>query len=183
MTSILFLDFDGVLHPLFPRTDRSHEENKHFVGCSRLANILDRVAPHIQIVISSTWRYNRTIEQLKELVGPLGPRVIGCTPIHGQRCEGARELEALAWLEQYERNRPEPVQWCALDDIASLWTSKDKVLITGDGFRATEAMSLAANIDIMLSAKVTPPAVVPQVQTIWTPYDEPEAGDICSFGE
>lgn len=153
MTDILFLDFDGVLHPLFPRTNRTHEENQHFEGCSRLANVLDRVAPHMKIVVSSTWRYNRSMEDLRKLLGPLGGRTIGATPILNLRQDGVRELEAQLWLEQYTRNHMRPtVRWCALDDVIGLWTSHDKVLVTNDGFRTAEANALSNTIEDLLNA-------------------------------
>lgn len=52
---ILFLDFDGVLHPFFPRADRSDEENQLFAYLPRLEGVL-RDFPEWQIVISSSWR-------------------------------------------------------------------------------------------------------------------------------
>lgn len=171
MTDILFLDFDGVLHPLFPRTDRTHEENQHFEGCSRLANVLDRVAPRLRIVVSSTWRYGRTITELRTLLGPLGGRVIGATPILNLVEPGVRELEAQRWLDEYTRNHSRPmIRWCALDDIPSLWTSQDKVLITNDGFRTAEANALSNNIESLLDAVETPPTEPIQVESkIWLP--------------
>lgn len=185
MTDILFLDFDGVLHPLFPRTDRSHEENQHFEGCSRLANVLDRVAPRIKIVVSSTWRYKRSMEDLRALLGPLAGRVIGMTPILNRQEDGIRELEAQAWLDTYTRNHSRPmIRWCALDDVPSLWTSRDKVLITNDGFRTAEANALN-NIEDLLNARETAPSAVKRDTKLWLPasaYSEQEVGDIVEFG-
>lgn len=177
MTDILFLDFDGVLHPLFPRTDRTHEENQHFEGCSRLANVLDRVAPRMKIVISSTWRYSRTIDELRTLLGPLGGRVIGCTPILNLRIDGVRELEAQQWLDQYTRNHSRPlVRWCALDDVPSLWSSHKKLMVTNDGFRTAEANALDEYIEDLLNAPETAPVEVaePEVVKIWLPDDKVE---------
>ena len=37
---ILFLDFDGVLHPVFPRKDRTDEENQLFSCLPRLEGVL-----------------------------------------------------------------------------------------------------------------------------------------------
>lgn len=48
---ILFLDFDGVLHPFFPRSDRTDEENQLFEYLSRLEKVL-RDYPICRIVIS-----------------------------------------------------------------------------------------------------------------------------------
>lgn len=186
MTDILFLDFDGVLHPLFPRTDRTHEENQHFEGCSRLANVLDRVAPRIKIVVSSTWRYKRSMEELRSLVGPLGGRLIGMTPILNLQEDGTRELEAQQWLDTYTRNHARPiVRWCALDDVPSLWTSREKLLVTGDGFRTMDAIALSNNIEAMLDASETAPSFMERDTKLWLPnsaYQETEVGDIVEFG-
>lgn len=170
MTDILFLDFDGVLHPLFPRTDRTHEENQHFEGCSRLANVLDRVAPRIKIVVSSTWRYKRSINEVRALLGPLGGRVIGMTPILNLREDGVRELEAQRWLDEYTRNHARPIiRWCALDDVPSLWTSRNKLLVTNDGFRTAEANALSNTIEALLDAFETAPSVVERDNKLWLP--------------
>lgn len=49
------LDFDGVLHPFFPRPDRSDEENQLFSYLPRLEAVLQEFGDW-QIVIASSWR-------------------------------------------------------------------------------------------------------------------------------
>lgn len=178
MTSdILFLDFDGVLHPVFPRTDRTHEENQHFVGSSRLASILDRVAPNIKIVVSSTWRVNRSLEELRALCGPLGKYIIDKTPNLNIRQEGCREMEAQLWRQQNGHTG----RWCALDDVAGIWVSQLKLMVTDDGFRWADGISLELHIEDILDAPEAelPPMRVEPMQ-IYLPDDEP--GDIVMFG-
>ncbi|WCT24267.1 HAD domain-containing protein [Acidovorax temperans] len=51
---ILFLDFDGVLHP-----EHCHE-SKHFCCLPVLEDAL-RQAPEWQVVISSTWRLQKSL--------------------------------------------------------------------------------------------------------------------------
>lgn len=172
MTDILFLDFDGVVHPLFPRTDRTYEENQHFEGCSRLANVLDRVAPKVKIVISSTWRAGYTIDQIRAFLGPLGGRVIGMSPILNLREDGARELEAQLWLDEYTRNHSRPmIRWFALDDIIGIWTSHEKVLVCNDGFRTAEIKELEENIENLLNAPETAPIEQVADRRIWLPTE------------
>lgn len=60
---ILFLDFDGVLHPFFPRRDRSDEENQLFGYLPRLEVVL-REFPGWKVVITSSWRENRPWENV-----------------------------------------------------------------------------------------------------------------------
>lgn len=50
---ILFLDFDGVLHPLFTLPELSPEESRPFCYLPRFAAVLHDY-PHVEVVISST---------------------------------------------------------------------------------------------------------------------------------
>lgn len=177
---ILFLDFDGVLHPIFPRKDRTDDENRHFVGADRLATVLDVVAPNIRIVVSSTWRYNRTLNQLRTLVGHrLGKRIIDVTPILNLRQPGCRELEAQMWRAQNNHVG----LWFALDDVADIWTSHQKVMITDDGFRDAEAFALMEFIGSLLGAAEAPGISGAAHPQIYLPDSEEHPGDIADFGQ
>ena len=95
----LFLDFDGVLHPLVSDTYSSDEPVVHavlFGWLPRLASVL-RDHPDVGIVVHSTWRRTHNLEELRELLGPLGSRVLGVAP------EGARHASITAWLAQNPR--------------------------------------------------------------------------------
>ncbi len=73
MQLILFLDFDGVVHPHPPNSE-------HPLWCCT-AHLAEWLARHPDVVISSTWRKGRSVEQLKTLLPPVaGHRVIGSTP-------------------------------------------------------------------------------------------------------
>jgi hypothetical protein len=78
---VLFLDFDGVLHPL----ESASLGLQRFCWLPILDSLLNGHAD-LQIVIHSTWRYEYTEGELKALLGPLGSRFAGCVP------RGAREL-------------------------------------------------------------------------------------------
>lgn len=56
---ILFLDFDGVLHPLFTLPELSPEESRPFCYLPRFAAVLHDY-PHVEVVISSTWGSSAT---------------------------------------------------------------------------------------------------------------------------
>ena len=60
---ILFLDFDGVLHP-----EHCHE-SRHFCCLSILEDALRQV-PECQIVITSTWRLEQSYETLRKRFSP-----------------------------------------------------------------------------------------------------------------
>ncbi len=111
---ILFLDFDGVLHPSICVSDAD-------LLCRRplLESVL-RDAPHIDIVISSTWRETRTLNQLQAMFSPdIGVRIVGVTPqwqeIQDPTVMGTyvRQAEIEAWLWQSDRAWE---SWIALDD-------------------------------------------------------------------
>jgi hypothetical protein len=111
---ILFLDFDGVLHP-----DPCHRREQLFCQLPLLESVL-RAVPSVEIVISSTWRLQYLLEQLQQLFSPdIGPRIIGVTPVlevsdplrHPPRYP--RQIEIDAWLKQSNRSSE---AWIALDD-------------------------------------------------------------------
>ena len=70
--SLLFLDFDGVLHP-------AGGEAQHFVNLPRLERLL-REYPMVDVVISSAWQDGLTLEELKGFFSAdVAARIIGVT--------------------------------------------------------------------------------------------------------
>ena len=103
MKKILFLDFDGVLHPA---TDDSVEE---FSKADVLACAL--LGYDCEIVISSAWRLHCRLDQLKDfLPDGIAERVIGTTG-DDPLSHYARHDAILACLASSE-----PVDWRALYD-------------------------------------------------------------------
>lgn len=141
---ILFLDVDGVLHPLIPRKDRPASESAQLSYLPRLAGVLSQY-PGVQIVISSTWRVTRTLDQLRALFPEaLQHRLVGATPVLDEaRYSGGREIEALAWLDAHSPGE----EWIALDDCAPCWTSLWRLVICDDGFRDAEERELRELIE------------------------------------
>jgi hypothetical protein len=111
---ILFLDFDGVLHP-----EPCFDEDKLFCLLPNFEEIL-REYPQVRVVISSTWRETRSIDMLREYFSiDVRHRVIGVTPSWKNHHElfdvigYQRQTEVEAWL----RNSDEPwTPWIAIDD-------------------------------------------------------------------
>lgn len=141
---VIFLDIDGVLHPLFPRKDRPATESSPLAYLPRLAAVL-RDYPSAYIVISSTWRIKRTLNELRALFpDDLQTRIIGSTPILADAHRpGGREAEALAWLEDH----PQHFAWIAVDDCAVCWFSLSRLVLCNDGFRDDEEVSLREAIE------------------------------------
>lgn len=116
---ILFLDFDGVLHP-----EPCYDEKSLFCCLPRIESVL-RDFPEVLVVISSTWREKRSLSELKSFFSAdISNRIIGTTP-SWKDCPDLfevigyqRQTEVEAWL----RESDEPWQsWIAIDDKAFLF--------------------------------------------------------------
>ena len=87
---VLFLDFDGVLHP---GPDVTASPALWF-WLPALAKVLEAHGD-VRIVVHSTWRLDHSVDQLRVLLGGLGERVIDATP------EGGRLESIERWLEAH----------------------------------------------------------------------------------
>lgn len=132
VNDLLFLDVDGVLHPL----NIDYTFNSRFFSHLPLLEELLREFRSVDVVISSDWRLADSIEQLQHYFSDdIRDRIIGATPqidpdavIHHRR-----QLEIQAWLEGNGRNDAE---WVALDDWASHFEAGFKRLVLTDPKRA-----------------------------------------------
>ena len=96
---VLFLDFDGVLHP------EHSTESKHFCCLSILEDALRRV-PECKVVITSTWRLEQPYENLLQRFSPdiaamiegVTPRYCDLTNVPNTLVGYEREAECHAWL-------------------------------------------------------------------------------------
>ena len=92
---VLFVDFDGVLHP--KTLEAGIEEDEIVVGTAQfgwlpaLVSVL-RTYPEVSLVVHSTWRYTHDIDELRGVLGVLGSRVVAATP------RGPRLDSILWWL-------------------------------------------------------------------------------------
>ena len=75
MTRLLFIDFDGVLHPL----DDVHRPDGWFRWLPVLADLL-APWPDVRLVVHSSWRYDHSDAELRVLLGQLSSRVVGSVP-------------------------------------------------------------------------------------------------------
>lgn len=111
---VLFLDFDGVLnsHDWWTRrgeaiTERAADLRREFdpVAVARLNEV---TRDGVQIVVSSSWRYGRSVEQLRKLLVQIGVTA----PVLDKtvdRCE-SRELATIYMVEHAERGA-EIAEW------------------------------------------------------------------------
>lgn len=118
---ILFLDFDGVLHPLQAR-------DAGFFSCTQHLFELLRRHPEIRVVFSTPWRSDYPFDYLVEFVAVEGDedlvdRFIGSTPDLSEDPDqvqklGSRQREIERWLAE---NEMPGHHWLALDDMPELF--------------------------------------------------------------
>ena len=111
MRPTLFLDFDGVLHSM------SGYRDEPFCRLPLLEEAL--VGANVDIVISSSWRFQCSLEELKDRLGQLGPKVVGTT---GDPHVGSypRFNEILTYAETHQIS-----SWRALDDASDEFPSNE----------------------------------------------------------
>lgn len=116
---VLFLDADGVLHPAV-------NYDAALMLCNRpLFEEMLRRCPHVDVVISSTWRETRSLDELQSLFSAdIAPRIVGVTPQWREIQDAAtfwtyvRQAEIEAWLKSTGRIWE---QWLTVDDQAHLF--------------------------------------------------------------
>lgn len=134
---ILFLDFDGVLHSFLAPKDSSHL----FENRDRLEGVL-RDHPNVQIVISSTWRENHSLEELAALFSlDIRSRIVGVLPVIEIRSLADMENIRFKEISLYLNGRSD--RWVALDDDLDLFPKDCVNLIQCiDGFGNVEEEKL-----------------------------------------
>jgi hypothetical protein len=127
---ILFLDFDGVLHP-----DPCFDARRMFEKAPRLASVLEEF-PEARLVLSTSWRIENSLARMCELLGTsLSARVIGATPhfsafhVPSVLRPYQRHAECLQWLIVNGKTKRE---WIAIDDRASMFAPDCERLIECD---------------------------------------------------
>lgn len=138
MRHLLFLDIDGVLHgDLTPKLSQLDLFTQYL-----------RRLPQVQVVISSTWREDMTLAQLRALFAPdLHARFIDVTPQRPDGYDpGGRAREVADWLAS-ARLHAGNARWVALDDWPHLYDAGCPFLIATDpcyGFSAQDGDALLA---------------------------------------
>ena len=128
---ILFLDFDGVLHP------EHYHESRHFCCMSILEDALRQV-PECKLVITSTWRLERPLDTLRQrFARDIAARIAGVTPTFSDLkhlpdtlVSYPREAECHAW--RWTNGVPH-LPWLALDDRSWNYRPFCSLLLLVDG--------------------------------------------------
>jgi hypothetical protein len=126
----LYLDFDGVLHPghAQPSGRFCHQDLLVRAICGH----------ELDIVVSSSWRFHYTVENMRSLLhSDIGRRIVGIT---GEALIGTqtrwREIERHAMFNRVREFR-------ALDDSGFLFPPDCGALILCDGSRGMQAAEAA----------------------------------------
>ena len=120
---VLFLDFDGVFHHIFPLKNQTDEQNSLFYytsnvekACSTLKESFD-----LKIVFATSWKEKFSFEDLKgffEDYPAIYSSIYSATPnIKGLKDEGYKWEEAKVWLEKNQYNG----EFIILDDNEEVW--------------------------------------------------------------
>ena len=140
---VLFLDFDGVLHPSLCL------EAEHFCRRPLFEEVMRRF-PAVRIVISSSWRHHFDIERLRPFFsGDIAERIDDTTPLWVPGGPANRFQEIMAFVRSQDLNE---AGWLALDDSAFEFPRSCANLVLCDGrFGFTEevAMRLAERLALM----------------------------------
>lgn len=115
---LLFVDFDGVLHP----AHRPGVEVKLFCWVPALAKMLSG-HPDVKIVVHSTWRYDHFDYELQALLGDLGDRFVGSAP------RGPRGLAIQSVLQANKELR----SYLVLDDEVADFVETGLSVLVVDG--------------------------------------------------
>lgn len=145
---LLFLDFDGVLHP--ECLDAPIPEDLEFCHLPRFEAVM-RDFPSVEIVISSMWRYEFTLDQLRLWFSPdVAARIIGVTPQtnrDGKYLAARREGEIIDWLAAAGRADN---QWIAIDDAVWQFNRHLDRLVACTGY-----IGLDAAVEVRLRAALS----------------------------
>lgn len=147
---ILFLDFDGVLHP-DPDPDQWPDRGECFTCLPVLEDALRGL--DCPVVISSGWRSLYPLAELIAQLGEVGPRVVGITthlshlPRSLNKGRAIRQAEILHWLEiNHESDAP----FLVLDDHHDSYAPAWPPLYLADGktgLRAEDAKAIRVRME------------------------------------
>lgn len=145
----IFLDFDGVIHPEFCH------ESKHLCCLPVFENVLRRCTGW-DVVITSTWRLQRSLESLRSLfsddvasrVHDVTPRFAELHDVPNSLLAYEREAECNAWLRDNDRM---VFPWLAIDDRSWLFRPFNRSVFLVDGRTGLTAVTAEELTERLLS--------------------------------
>jgi len=140
---LLFLDFDGVTHPVVG--------TPLFRAECMAALQLALKEVDVEIVVTSTWRETQSLAELKETLKPLGKTVQGVTPVIDEPfMHHVRYHEVLLYLTQ---SNQVDASWIAIDDTPGFYPDGASVYYTDPtkGFTSEDIPLFADMLDRALA--------------------------------
>lgn len=149
---ILFLDFDGVLHPddvfLTKQGPRLRSEGSLFMWGGLLEDVLSDL-PDVRIVLSTSWvRHLGFSRAKKRLPQNLQARVVGST----WHSSMAKQMSDVVWWDHATRYaqitrhaaRAQILNWVALDDDGQGWNPEhaDRLVLTDAATGISEPLAI-----------------------------------------
>jgi hypothetical protein len=148
MRRVVFLDIDGVLAPI-RRWDRYGELDP---ACVRALNEIV-AGGGADVVVSSTWRYGRTVAELQQMLDAHGftGRVVDKTPAGASGADRGEEIAA--WLAEHAVDG-----YVIIDDHADMGNLGARLVLTNpaQGLQATDAPRAIAILERPMNGR--PPA-------------------------
>jgi HAD domain in Swiss Army Knife RNA repair proteins len=139
--TILFLDFDGVLHPYAPWPHDDAARRQYFIHLPRLEGVL-RDFSEVSVVIASDWRLHHPLEKLRGFFSEdIRSRVSGTTALERPTGEtvGQRQIQAEQYLREHNLV---DVHWLAVDDTPTNYLPSARVVLCEDRFGTREEAEL-----------------------------------------
>lgn len=130
---IIFLDIDGVLHPV-------KEKDNYFCNKSIFEDCI-RECEKSRIIISSTWRLAYTLKEIKDnFSNDIASKVVGITPEIYEQTENQRYNEIMLFNGKLKKQFP----WVAIDDDQELFPADCNLVHTDSekGFDESSAIKL-----------------------------------------
>ena len=168
---VIFLDFDGVLHSAFvekisdigleafyakdARGVQDRILSGDFFHPDKIELIYNTILPYVpKIVISSTWRRDFTMEELKRFLGKLGEFVVDITGEAERRSElNQRHSEIRAYIDKHDLGK-KPFVIIDDDKLLNFYIHGRQVMTSSRvGFTKDDELSLN---NILKDASVKP---------------------------
>ena len=152
---IISIDFDGVLHSdeaqdAVANIDDASTAQLREAGLFAHAELLARLLsphPNVKLIVHSAWRITSSLERLREVLGPLGPRVVGAT-----QPSLDREQSIMEWLRRNGLGEDAVV---VLDDQPELFDRLRSRLVVCDRLRGLADPIVQENLCARLKAGPT----------------------------
>lgn len=145
---VIFLDFDGVFHHVFPVKDKTDRQNELFHYTENIESFFAKLSVRydLKIVFATSWKEKFSFEELKgffEDYPHIYNACVSTTPnIKSLTDEGYKWHEAEQWIEKNSYTG----QYIILDDYNEVWKKDGKenpyLIICEDKFDIVEIQKI-----------------------------------------